>query len=256
MGKIVEFRSRFKTIGRVTSCAAAVACFLAAETELRIAVVQQDEKNDICGMFDRNLSKADKEEIGRKTGLGALLLALRAGRCDEEKVRACAFKTVGSGPDIFHGPGFDCGEEEKEVLTDRLLEEIVKAYDLVLVDCGISPIRNEDLTVQLITQSRRAWKEEFKEEQKDNGKTLYAVNGFLSDSVCGPGLFGFRYRKRLFTLRMSAGFMDALAEGSTAEFFKGMGNHGKIGRLLPDGPFREDVSILAKEIVQGGRIED
>ncbi|MCR5584174.1 MAG: hypothetical protein K6F63_01915 [Lachnospiraceae bacterium] len=255
MGKIVEFRSRYKAAGRVTSCMAATAGFLAAETGLSIAMVQFDEKNDICEMFDRHLSDRGKKEIYGKTGLSALLLMLRAGRPDEEKVRACALKTIDPGLDIFHGPGFAQGEEE-EGLKDLILEEIKNAYDLVFVDCGNGKRTAADITVQMLPQSRRAWKEEFNEKQKENGKCLYAVNGFLSNSVCGTGLFRFKYGKKLFTLRMSAGFMDALAEGNTAEFFRNTGNLGKIEKLLPDSPFREDVSLLAKEIVQGGRIED
>ena len=253
MGKIVVFRSDIERAGRVTSCMAAVAGFLAADTEMRIAVVQFGEKNDICGMFDRHMPAGCREEVYRKTGLSALVLCLKADRPDEEKVRGCALKTVCPKLDLFHGRGPGLTDCEDEEICRLVLPELKKAYDLVLFDAGTGRWE-ADFTVNLLTQSRKAWSDAIGNGKISNEKGLYAVNGFLENSVCSRSLFRMKYGKRLFTLGMSAGFMDALEEGNTAEFFGAMGKLGKVGRMLPDHGFAEDVSALAKEIIKGGQI--
>ncbi len=246
MGKVVEFRSRFKGEAHVTSCLAAVAGSLAARSEYSIAILQlPGSGNDLKDLFDDHISDAYRDEIYRKTGLSALALMLKGGRPNEDKVRGCALKTLCPRLDIFHGSVEMAGEER----ADLLIPELAKAYDYVLVDTGDEKTEC-DISVCLLPQSRRAWKKFF--EKEDRERKVFALNGYLKNSSCTARLFKLLYGKKLLTLRICPGFMDALSEGKVVEFFRTVAN---IGRFLPDHGFTEDVWLLCEEIVKGGRSE-
>ncbi len=244
MGKIVEFRSGLEGGGNVTACMIAVAGCISAETEFNTAVVQlPGAGRDLCEAFDRHIAENYREEIYKKTGLDALYLAFRGGRLTGDRVRSCALKTITPKLDIFHSG--DEGAGEAGEIPMLMVEELAKAYDLVLVEAGRERIA-ADLSVCLLPQSKRAWKRHFETGGKD--KCIYAVNGYMENSAANKRAFGLTYGRRLMTLRYSVGFRDAMAQGTVAEFFKTMVN---MGKWLPDHGFIRDVSALAKEIVKG-----
>jgi hypothetical protein len=248
MGKIFEFRSDLSGTGHVTSCVSAAASWLAAETGFNTAVVQlPGGKNDICDCFDRHLANDLKKEIYKKTGLSALLLMIRGGRLNEEKVRGCALKTLSPSLDVFHGGGLIRGKEEDE-LSEVMISEIGKVYDLVLVDCGAGRRIKADTTMWMLPQSKRAWKEHFEKQGKDK-KDMFVVNGSLKNSTAGAGSFRFSYGTELTMLPSCTGFMDALSEGTVVEFFKTMRN---MGRYMPDHYFTSKTGEMVNKMLKGG----
>ncbi len=249
MGMIIKFESRFSGESRVTSCVAAVAGWIASETELRTAIVQfGNKKNDVCEMFLKYMPDRLREEVIKKTGLATLLLLLREGRPNEEKVRDSALKTVDSKLDIFHGVGFVGEENLKAVMIDV----IAACYDVVLLDSPDSKDVASDVVVRLIPQNRKKWKDVLTKDLKGNNRIVYCINGYLKNSVSNSGLFRLKYKKNLIPLRMSVGFMDAIGEGSVVEFFKMI---NRLGRIMPDHGFVNDVTVLARELLKGGGIE-
>ncbi len=249
MGKIVVFRSDMRGTARVTSCLAAVAGVLAAESGIRIALLQlPGERNDITEAFDRNGKAGGNERVKRETGLAALGLLLKSGKTDENMIRGCAYRTSLPGIDIFHSNVIGAGTASTG-LMGVMTAEISKAYDLVFMDAGTGMVPDADLTVELMGQNAVKWKRHFERMGKGT-KTIYAVNGYLNGSSANRRLFTLLYGKKLCCLRMCAGFSDAYNEGNIAGYFKMLRNN-PVARFLPDHDFAEDVSRLAGEIMKG-----
>ncbi len=245
MGKIVEFISGSEGGCNVTACMIAAAACLSAVTEFKVAAVQlPGEGKGLREAFDRHIAENYREEIYKKTGLEALYLAFRGGRLTADRVRGCALRTVTPGLDLFQAA--DEGARDARELSELMVEELAKAYDYVLADPG-RKLTAADLTVCLLPQSKRAWKQYFAAEGK--GECIYAVNGYMENSAANKRAFCLTYGRKLMALRYSAGFRDAMEQGTVAEFFKTMVN---MGKWLPDHGFIEDVSALVKEIVKGG----
>ncbi len=246
MGRILEFVAEQKN-GDDIACMSAVAEDLARETGARIALFQMPGgDHDITEGFDGQLLEKQRAEIMSKTGLAALFLTFMGERLSSEKVRGCAFKTLDPGIDIFHAAGFDAGKENREV-SEILLKEVAKAYDLVLVTERKS--EGSDRRLVLLPQSRRVWKKYFETKGKRKGN-IYAVRDYMKNSVSNKMYFELMYGEKLFTLRNCAGFMDALSEGNVPGFFRHM---KRMGKLLPDYGFTEDVRKLAEVMIKGGR---
>ncbi len=250
MGKIVVFRSDMRGTAHVSSCLSAVAGSLAAEQELKIALMQlPGDRNDITEAFDRHSGVDASEAVRKETGLDALGLMLRNGKPDEGMIRGCAYRTVFPGLDIFHSNAARGAWTAANGLMGVMMSEIAKVYDLVLVDAGIGMVPEADLTVELTVQNVRAWKRHF-ERMGRNGKTVYAVNGYLNGSAANRRLFALLFGKKLHCIRMCAGFADAYNDGNTAGYFKMLGSSA-VARFLPDHGFIEDVARLASEIMKG-----
>lgn len=265
MGKLIAFWAPVKGHAHVTSCAAEVACELSLNRGSAVALtIVPGHKSGIEGAFKAGLPSEIREEIYKKSGLKALWIMFRQEKPDREKVRKCALKTYGDGPDLFPG----CREADmdddrtKRAVTQLVLSELKKAYDHVLIDAGsgdedeytLSVLAASDAVVCLLPQSFSKTEEFFSEHENDMvfNNSVFAINGYFERSSAKKQKLALHFSKelkhrKLKTVVHNTAFMDVAEEGNVYRFFK---DNRVIKRKDKNHEFFSDVRELTDAVLE------
>lgn len=231
MGKLVTFWSPFAGQAKVTSTMCAVAgAFGIQYPELEIALSHIKKKSiDLEERLEYRGSGKEKRELYERTGLSSMSLNYMQGLLTSEKIRHCAIPLIMKSLSLFPGTGKKEISEELlyQLLTDHLTEE----FSAVFLDLGSE--RNElairlreaaDLSVIVLPQYVPCWEKLFSEEE---GVFAEKNTGFMLGGYLNKSRYGRKYLVRRFggkgklfgEIPMNAGYLDAMSEGRTLDFY-------------------------------------
>ena len=146
-----------------------------------------------------------------------------------EKIRHCAIPLMMKSLYLF--PGMGKKEISEELLYQLLTEHLPEGFSAVFLDLGSE--RNElsirlrevaDLSVIVLPQYLQCWEKFFSEDAGCFvGKNVgFMLGGYLDKSRYGRKCFVRRWESKgkLFgQIPMNAGYLDAMSEGRTLDFF-------------------------------------
>ncbi len=263
MGKLISFWSPESGKGRVTSCAAAIGCYLSVIFGADVSLTEvPGGRRKTEELFDAHITVNLRNNVYRKSGLNALRLMFRQERTDAEKIKECAMKTVIDGFDVFPNvmhPGEVTDSGDMCALSSIITGDMKNAYDYVLIDLGAGTdsitegfMDKSDLVVVMLPQNMRSWKNYFHEfGDKMNGKNvMFVVNGFVKGASNSLKRFDFIFRKRLsgkkvIGIPFNVCFMDAVACGEVAYFFS---CNARKDRDDVNGEFFRSIMAIVREI--------
>lgn len=232
MGKLVTFWSPFAGRAGCTAVMGAVAAAMAMRhPELEIALCQMQQ--NFFELIKRMEYRGDTEfrkELYEKMGLNALALQYMQAELTSEKIRKCGITLMFRSLYLYPAVG---RKETMEAVYEKILKEkMTEVYDFVFLDLEAGEnsysydyMKAADLVVLILPQEEACWKryeEMFK--QKLGEKEICIIMGrYRSESRYNENYFRkIQYRiggNYIGTIPDCIGYMDAMAEGRTLEFF-------------------------------------
>lgn len=237
MGKLVTFWSPVKGQAKVTASLCAVASALGMMyPEITIAVTSVCGRGtDLEDRMDEKIGWVRKKELYDRSGMAALLANCKQSTPNKETIKRCALPLLFHSVVLFPGlsremkliHGKNMEELEYYVITEKLTGE----YDITLVDLeseerekAVRYMKTASLSVVVLPQNPAVWKQyrEICREIKGN-KVMLLLGGYLRHSRYGlaalRGSFFGELSMEIGAIPLNTGFMDAMAEGRTMEFF-------------------------------------
>lgn len=233
MGKLITFWSPCIGQAKVTSTMCAIAGALGIQyPEMEIAISHtKPESMELEERLDCRSYRDGKKALYEKSGLQALALNYRQAVLTSEKIRRCAIPLLMKPLYLF--PGLGKQNPLDDVVVQLLTDKLVKEFQAVFLDlesgwkeASMYYMEKADRTVIVLPQNPGCWERFFKENAEWLGKKerWIILGGCLEGSKYSPGYFA---KKREFktggtflgAIPVNAGYMDAMAEGRTLEFF-------------------------------------
>lgn len=231
MGKLITFWSPYPGQGRVTSTMCAVAGAMGMEyPELDMALSHtKPDSTELEDRLEYRLTGEEQKELHEKSGLSSLSLNFMQAALTSEKIRHCAIPLLMRSLYLFPGAG-------KKEISDALLfqlitEHLTEDFSAVFLDLGsgradlsFSLMKAADIVVVMLPQYPPCWERFLREEEAFlGGKEFWIMLGGYLDGT----KYGMRYFSRLREgkgkligeIPMNAGYLDAMSEGRTLEFF-------------------------------------
>ncbi|MBP3611441.1 MAG: hypothetical protein J6J42_14040 [Lachnospiraceae bacterium] len=229
MGKLITFWSPYRGQAGVTSAVCAIAGAFGLEyPELELALSHaQTDSMELEKRMDGRPGRPGGKELFEKTGVAALKLNYRQEVLTSEKIRRCAVPLRMKSLYLFPG---DSRQGERDVLWYELMSrKLVQEFPITILDleCGWSEtslqlMQEADVAVVVLPQNPEYWQRfmEFEAEKLKGKKTGLVLGGCLENSRYSPGYFARKYCARMFgAIPRNAGFLDAMTEGRTLDFF-------------------------------------
>lgn len=231
MGKLVTFWSPFTGQAKVTSSLCAIAGMFGLQyPEISVAVSHIKQNSmELEEKLDNRSGWEAKQELYKKAGIAALKLNYRHAMLTPEKIRRSAIPLRMRS--LFLYPNT---EQEMDSLTFRLLtEDLKKEYDAVFLDLESGKKDNSmlflkaaDFVVVVLPQSPVYWECFFKQEAEClEGKNFcILLGGYLENSRYKKNYYSgkkeFKEKGKLAgVIPINAGFLDAMSEGRTLDYF-------------------------------------
>ena len=259
MGKLVTFWSPFIGQAKVTSSMCAIVTAFAMQyPELELALSHtQPETMELEERLDCRVGFAGKKELYEKTGVSALLLQYMQGGLTSERIRRCAIPLFIKSMYLFSGIGKK--EPLDPIQYNILTEKIVKEFDITFLDLASGEkeasfqfMKVADAVVVVLPQKPSCWELFFKQWMKKlEGREIYIIiGGYFGNSKYNETYFKRRrdYRvkgKWIGIVPMNIGFMDAMIEGRTLEFFL---KNELIGKKEKNYEFMEQTKQAAEQL--------
>lgn len=263
MGKLITFWSPVRGTAKVTSALCAIVSALGLhDPKVEIAIAHAKEGNtDLEDRMDVKIVLGRKKDFYERTGLAALILNYKQGELNAERIKRCAVPLLLGNVSLFPGAGTefsliqggDFPELEFHILTDKL----VKEFELTCLDLenGMSEVsfrymQAADLVVVVLPQIPLVWERCFKlVRERLKGKPVFFVfSGYVKDSRYGVSQLRRKVRdmeRKIGRVPWNVGFMDALAEGRTMEFFL---KNQMVGKKEENYEFMEQTGKTAEQI--------
>ena len=231
MGKLITFWSPYSGQARVTSTMCAVAGAFGIqypELELALSHINQATR-DLEDRLEYWVSKEERKELYERTGLSSMSLNYMQAVLTSEKIRHCAIPLMMKSLYLF--PGMGRRDISEELLYQLLAGHLREEFAAVFLDLGSE--RTElsirlraaaDLSVIVMPQGLPHWERTVSEEEKcfAEANVGFMLGGTLAKSRYSRGYYS-RWRKCkgkiLGEIPMNAGYLDAMSEGRTLEFF-------------------------------------
>ncbi len=232
MGKLVAFWSPFIGQAKVTSSLCAIAGGFGIQyPEISVAISHITSTSmDLEEKLDNRSGMEVRRELYSKTGISALKLNYRHAMLTSEKIRRSAIPLRMKS--LFLYPNVE-QESETDNLTFRLLTENLKQeYDVVFLDLesgkkerSLRFLKAADLVVVVMPQAPEYW--DFFEQEMEllEGVAFCTIlGGHLEKSKYGKVYYSRKKDvkekgKPVGEIPMNAGFMDAMSEGRTLDYF-------------------------------------
>ena len=259
MGKFIAFWSPFIGQAKVTSSMCAItAAFAMQYPELEIALSHtQPESMELEQRLDCRIGFTGKRELYEKTGLSALTLQYMQAGLTSERIRRCAIPLFIKSMYLFSGIGKKAPLDP--IQYSILTEKIVQEFDSTFLDLATGEqetsfqfMKVADIVVVVLPQSINCWELFFKQYMgKLEGKEVCIVmGGYFGSSKYNETYFK---RKRecktkvkwIGTVPSNIGFMDAMIEGRTLEFFL---KNELIGKKEKNYEFMEQTKRTAEQL--------
>ena len=233
MGKLVTFWSPYRGQAKVTSTMCAVAAAMGLlYPELEIALSHaQPNSIELEERLDCKIGWNKKRELLEKTGVSALKLNYRQSVLTSEKIRCCAIPLLMKSLYLFSGSS---NQDQMDELWFRILtEKLVKEFSWTFLDLesgfsdtSVKLMKAADVAVIVMPQipGGRELFPKNKSELWNEKKMCMILGGYLHHSRYSPSYF-FRKKEHRYGLPMvgaipvNAGYMDAMSEGRTLDFF-------------------------------------
>lgn len=233
MGKLITFWSPYAGRAKVTSVMCAVAGafgILYPNTELALSHVIP-ETMDLESRMDDRIGGRERRSLYETSGLAALELQYMQSVLTSEKIRRCAIPMLMKSLYLFPGAIKKGATEElrHQLLTERLAQEfsytfldlgsgrtesnfrLMEAADVVVVVLPQQPENRERLRLMLSGIPKAK-------------EVCMIIGGYMKNSRYSEE--GLKRKKEyaevgkiIGVIPMNAGYMDAMAEGRTLEFF-------------------------------------
>lgn len=231
MGKLIAFWSPCAGKAKVTASMCAVAGAMGLwYPEVEIALVHTKENTELEEYLDSKSSRNNQKDLYEKIGVAALQLNYMQAVLTAEKIRRCAIPLIMKSLYLFPGSGKTEGVDERRfrTLTEKLVDEFEVTF--LELEAGWSGISEEmmqvaDAVVMVLPQNPTCW-ESYMEDKKrlEDKKCCVLIGGYLNNSRYGMNYFRRRYFAKnkeqfLGTIPMNAGYMDAMADGRSLDFF-------------------------------------
>lgn len=229
MGKLITFWSPWKGQAGVTSAVCAIAGIFGMEyPELELALSHaQTESMELEKRMDGRPGRSGGKELFEKTGVAALKLNYRQAVLTPEKIRRCAIPLLMKSLYLFPGDSRQGIQDSLwyQIMTQKLIQEF--SMTLLDLESGCSEtslqlMQAADVAVVVLPQNPECWKEfmEYEAENLKGIKTGLVLGGYLENCRYSPSYFARKYRGRIFgAIPRNAGFLDAMADGRTLDFF-------------------------------------
>ena len=259
MGKLVTFWSPFIGQAKVTSSMCAiVAGFAMQYPEMEFALSHtQPESMELEERLDCRIGFTGKKELYEKTGLSALALQYMQVGLTSERIRRCAIPLFMKSLYLFSGIGKK--EPLDPVKYNILTEKIVQEFDITFLDLASGEkedsfqfMKAADIVVVVLPQRPICLDIFFQQYIKRlEGKEIcIVVGGYMSGSKYNEAYFK---RKREYRAKgkwigivpVNIGFMDAMIEGRTLEFFL---KNEWIGKREKNYEFMEQTKRTAEQL--------
>ena len=259
MGKLVTFWSPFIGQAKVTSSMCAiVAAFAMQYPELEIALSHtQPESIELEERLDCRIGFTGKRELYEKTGLSALVLQYMQVGLTSERIRRCAIPLFMKSLYLFSGIGKK--EAFNQIQYSILTEKIVQEFDITFLDLtsgekeeSFQFMKMADVVVVVLPQKPSCLEKFSKQyiEKLEGKEVCIVIGGYVGISKYNETYFKRKkeYRtkwKWLGTVPMNIGFMDAMIEGRTLEFFL---KNELIGKKEKNYEFMEQTKRTAEQL--------
>lgn len=231
MGRLITFWSPYSGQAKVTSTMCAVAGALGIQyPELEIALSHTKlASTDLEERLEYRLTQEEEKELYEKTGLSSLAMNFMQAVLTTEKIRYCAIPLLMRSLYLFSGMGKKVISEE--LLFQLITEHMVGEFSAVLLDLGsgweeqsVRFMKSADIVVVLLPQYPPSWERFFSEaETYLEGKEFWIMIGGYLDRA----KYSMKYFSKFCTgkakligqVPLNAGYLDAMSEGRTLEFF-------------------------------------
>ncbi len=236
MGKLITFWSPYRGQAGVTSVVCAIAGAFGLEyPELELALSHtRTDSMELEKRLDGRPGRAGKKELFEKTGVTALKLNFRQAVLTSEKIRRCAIPLLMKSLYLFPGGG---RQEQDELWFQLMTKKLVQEFSMTFLDleCGWSEaslqlMGEADMAVIVLPQRPEYWQQflEHDVEKLEVKRTGLMLGGYLEHSRYSPGYFLRKYPGRILgAVPRNAGFLDAMTEGRTLDFFQKNKSVGK-----------------------------
>ena len=237
MGKLITFWSPVKGQSKVTSSlCAVVAAFGMLYPQMKVAVTSVcGNASDLEDRLDEKIGWVKKQELYDRSGMNALLAGCKQSSLTKEAIRRCAMPLLMRSVSLYPGLGKEMklihGRNMEELEFYTITECLVEEYDITFVDLESSEeekagryMEAATLVVIVLPQNPMVWRRYKEMSRKLPRKKVFLVlGGYLPHSRYGlaalrRSFFGEEH-KVIGAIPANPGFMDALAEGRTMEYF-------------------------------------
>lgn len=264
MGKMIAFWSPVRGVSKVTSSLCAVMISFAMQYpqyEIAFSSVGKDDTSLEDGLG--NYGKwPEREGLYNRSGVAALLQNCKQKDMNTVRIRRCALPLFLPSMSLFPGlhqeermiHGHEADFLEKYIITECLHKE----YDLLCLDlCGgkyeksLEYMQLSDCVIIVLPQNPSVWHM----YQRDYGKCLEELQkgilfgGYIPLSKYGVAQYERNYRAKgeniLGSVPLNEGYMDAVADGKTVEYFF---RNEKAGKRDSNYEFMESTKKAAKKL--------
>lgn len=259
MGKLITFWSPFIGQAKVTSSmCAVVAAFAMQYPELELAVSHtQLESMELEERLDYRIGFTGKKELYEKTGMSALILQYMQVGLTSERIRRCAIPLLIKSIHLFSGTKKK--ESLDQIQYSILTEKLVQEFDITFLDLmsgenetSFQFMQAADMVVVVLPQRPSCWELFFKYgiEKLKNKEVYILIGGYLGISRYNETYFKrkreYRIKAKIIgTIPINIGFMDAMIEGRTLEFFL---KNELVGKKEENYEFVEQTKRAAEQL--------
>ena len=237
LGKLVTFWSPVIGQAKVTGSLCAVVSSLGVthpEIEIAVSAVCGNSAG-LEGCLDERIGWTRKQELYERSGMTALLAACKQSDLEREAIRRSALPLVMKSVALFPGLRSEMkmihGKEVERLEQYLFLEKILQEYDVTVLDLksgwhnsAVFYMKQADIAVIVLPQNPGVWKQ-YKEDRRrlELKQEMILLGGSTGNSRYGPG----QVSRTIFcnpkgtvgVVPWNAGYMDAMSEGRTMEFF-------------------------------------
>lgn len=271
MGKLITFWSPVAGRAGTTSVMGAMAAAIAMlypEQEVALCHMQKESRELIQRMESRGYAEGKTEWL-EKIGLNALALQYMQSELNREKIRKCAIPLQLKS--LFLYPAYGRKDALEEVYEKLLKEKMTEVFDFVFLDLdsgdakgALHYMKEADVSVLVLPQEEACWQlyEEQYKRQFQEKNVCIVLGRYKKESRYNEAYFKKRrYRmggEYIGTIPDCVGYMDAMAEGRTLEFFL---RNQMVGKKEANYEFMEQTRQTAmrfKELVdrrQGHKLQ-
>ena len=260
MGKLIVFWTPFAgRCGCTASMGAVVTAMALRYPELEMAICHmQMGSMELINRLESRTVKPENREAYERMGLNALALNYMQSELTAEKIKRCAVQLRLKSLYLYPAVG---KKENIEEIYDALLNEKLKEeFDMVFVDLeagrtarSLGYLKKAEVIVLVLPQDDFCWQlyeEEYKKEME--GKEVCIVLGkYRCDSRFTQSYFKKKQHraggKIIGTVPECTGYMDAMAEGRTLEFFL---KNQMVGKKETNYEFMEQTRQSAEKLKQ------
>lgn len=232
MGKLVTFWSPASGRSGTTAVMGAIAtaaAMLYPEQEIALCHMQHNSMELVKRMESRSYIDA-KREVLERMGLNALALQYMQSELTPEKIRKCAVPLQLKS--LFLYPAMGRKETMEEVYGKLLKEKMTEVFDFVFLDleagensCSYDYMKAADIVVFVLPQEEPYWQLLEERYKKVLGEQEFCIvmGRYQSDSRYNEKYFKKKQHRMggtyIGAIPNCVGYMDAMAEGRTLEFF-------------------------------------